>query len=194
LKAGDKFHRLTAVRVISINKWRKQRWEFICDCGKIHAAEASEVNRGSVKSCGCLRRDLATTHGGYGTAEYTAWRAMVQRCEYPSADRFPVYGGRGISVCPEWRDDFAAFLADVGLRPSPDHSIERIDTDGHYTPGNVRWATDEEQRRNKRSNIFAEVDGRRLVIADACKLTGIPASTAYDRVRRGISPEKAVRR
>jgi hypothetical protein len=75
---------------------------------------------------------------------------MIGRCENPNVERYPHYGGRGISICEEWRESFEAFLRDMGRKPSPDHSIDRIDVNGNYEPGNCRWATDSEQQRNKR--------------------------------------------
>jgi hypothetical protein len=89
-------------------------------------------------------------HGRCGTVEYRAWHNMKQRCLSPGHPKYRLWGGRGITVCERWRNSFAAFLADMGDRPSPHHSIDRIDDDGHYEPGNVRWATASEQRRNRR--------------------------------------------
>lgn len=89
-------------------------------------------------------------HGMYRTPTYRSWRAMLSRCENPNATGYGRYGGRGITVCDRWRADFTAFLADMGERPSIDHSIDRIDTDGNYEPSNCRWATRSEQQQNKR--------------------------------------------
>lgn len=95
-----------------------------------------------------------TKHGharkGSPAREYKTWVNMIGRCENPKVERYPAYGGRGIVVCRRWRRSFAAFLRDMGVKPTPKHSIDRIDVDGDYRPGNCRWATPEEQRANTR--------------------------------------------
>lgn len=88
-------------------------------------------------------------HGGVGTPEYAAWGAMVQRCTNPNHPRWKYYGARGITICTRWRESFAAFIADVGRRPEG-YELDRINNDGHYEPGNVRWTTKAESRRNRR--------------------------------------------
>lgn len=91
---------------------------------------------------------MGTSHGMSRTPEYRAWLNLIQRCENPREKDFHHYGGRGISVWPEWRASFAVFFTAVGRRPSPRHSLDRIDNDRGYEPGNVRWATQSEQMRN----------------------------------------------
>lgn len=118
---------------------------------------------------------------------------MRQRCENPRDRKYPEYGGRGITVCQSWRESYAAFLADVGRRPSPRHSLDRWpDNDGNYEPGNVRWAMPSQQVRNRRVTLKVNFQGREMPLADACELTGVSYSTAITRLRRGATAEDAL--
>ncbi len=120
-------------------------------------------------------------------SEYLAWRNMRRRCSAEYVREFHNYGGRGIEVCERWQNDFQAFLDDVGIRPSKDHSLDRIDNDGNYEPDNVRWATRKQQQRNTRANRLIEFDGRRMTIADWTDETGIAQDTIRGRLERGWS-------
>lgn len=126
-----------------------------CDCGNDTEVITTSLTTGNTKSCGCLDRDAksdrATTHGMSGTPEYQAWAKIHVRCGKSTDKSFKHYGGRGIAVCERW-GSFEHFFADMGPRPSSKHSIDRIDVDGDYEPGNCRWATDYQQARNKRDN------------------------------------------
>ena len=117
--------------------------------------------------------------------EYVAWKAMIARCERPGSISYRYYGGRGIRVCAKWKRSFEAFLEDVGLKPSPAHSIDRINNEGHYEPGNVRWATRREQRRNLRSNRWLTIRGVTQCLADWATEAGISRRCLYHRLKRG---------
>jgi hypothetical protein len=110
---------------------------------------------------------------------------MIQRCTDPSARRYDRYGGRGIYVCREWREDFWAFYSHVGPRPSNDHSIDRIDSNGNYEPGNVRWATQLEQQRNREIHHRVEWEGRTWVLSELAEAKGIAYNLLLSRVCRG---------
>jgi hypothetical protein len=123
---------------------------------------------------------------------YDLWNAMIQRCHNPRDARFELYGARGIVVCERWRVSFAAFLEDLGPRPSPGHSLERIDNEKGYESGNVRWATTKEQARNKRSNRFLTLNGVSLTIAEWAESAGMTRHQLGARLRSGWSLEEAL--
>lgn len=131
-------------------------------------------------------------HGGSYTQEYRAWQTMRLRCLNPANPAYGSYGGRGITVCERWRNDFNAFLADVGRKPSPKHEIDRIDNDGSYQPGNVRWVTRSENDRNRRNTTWVEYRGGRRRLIDLCEQFGIGTDTARCRLRAGWSVERAI--
>lgn len=161
---GRRFGRLTvlgeAEKYVSPSGKEMRRVKLRCDCGNESIAALHSLKSGYAASCGCYRTELAigsARHGearkGRPTREYRTWCNMIGRCENPNVDRYPHYGGRGISVCKKWRESFEAFLADMGRKPSPDHSIDRKNVNGNYEPGNCRWATDSEQQQNKRPRL-----------------------------------------
>jgi ribosomal protein S30 len=128
----------------------------------------------------------------YGTPEYNAWRSMIQRCNNPRTRSWKNYGARGIKVHPGWEENFEGFLADVGPRPSRRHSLDRIDNEGDYEPGNVRWSTPKVQARNKRTSRVLTVRGESATLAEWAERTGIGRSTIRQRLERGWSEERAV--
>lgn len=166
----------------------KPAWRCLCACGTECVVSANNLRNGSTSSCGCYRREHCATlfvrHGLAGTPEWLAWSHAKRRCSNPSHPSFARYGGRGIRMCDEWMEDFAAFLAHVGPRPSSEHSIDRIDNDGNYEPGNVRWATRREQQRNRRNTVTVLVDGRRRPLVAVAEETGVNAATLRARVKR----------
>jgi hypothetical protein len=152
---GKRFDHIVAqwpsARALNGGTW----WLCICDCGAVKSIRAEHLRSSRTKSCGCLKterwRQFATKHGLHRTAEYTAWQNMRARCLNENHKRFRDWGGRGISICERWNDP-VKFIADMGARPSPEHSVDRINNDGNYEPGNCRWATAMEQARNRGRN------------------------------------------
>jgi hypothetical protein len=121
------------------------------------------MRSGNTKSCGCLAADVRTKNGQTSMPEYRHWRSMIKRCSAPPSWKdYHSYGGRGIRVCQEWLDSFEAFAAHIGPRPSPRHSVDRIDNDRGYEPGNVRWATHSQQLRNTRRQHGGHSDAAKL--------------------------------
>lgn len=158
--AGQIFSRLTVLAQGPRYANGHARWFCLCACGKTTLVEAGNLRSGRQRSCGCLNDELRgkarTTHGhttnqfyNRQSPEYNTWQLMKSRCYYPKSNRYYRYGARGITVCRRWLDSFANFLADMGPKPSPRHSIDRINNDGNYEPTNCRWATTAEQRRNR---------------------------------------------
>lgn len=167
-------------------------WHCRCDCGTSSVVNGASLRIGNSGSCGCrvpeISREmgrLTATHGMTGTPEYAAWRSMKGRCHNPTDQGYGNYGARGIIVCDRWRDSFENFLADMGLRPSDNHSIDRINVNGNYEPKNCRWATTGEQSRNRRNNRWVTHQGQAMLLTDAAMAAGLPVSTVQSRMRKG---------
>lgn len=171
-----------------------------CDCGRTEK-EVRKYDLQQGKSLMCRKCSVAlskTVHGaspyGKATPEYITWVHMNQRCHNPKNKDYKNYGGRGIKVCDLWRESFEAFLMMVGRRPTPKHTIERIDSNGNYEPDNVRWATRAEQNLNMRSNVKLTIDGETKTVSEWARDPRVSVSqfTIYKRLERGWDPSAAV--
>lgn len=132
------------------------------------------------------------TVGSMHTRVYSCWHGIIQRCTNPKASGYRRYGGRGIQVCDRWRESFDNFLADMGDPPTPAHSIDRYpDKDGHYEPGNCRWATPKEQGNNTNANRLLTYDGRTQTLSQWADELGVKQNTLNYRLRRGWTLERA---
>lgn len=170
----------------------------VCECGGIKNVWPVNLARGVVRSCGCLPRvkfgekHSRFRHGLSNSLEYHSWSGMKSRCYNPSNAAYKNYGGRGIKVCDEWLQSFNSFMRDMGKKPSPKHSIDRINNNGDYEPGNCRWADDTAQARNKRNNRLITVLGVTGTAGMWSDISGLTQSAIKHRIKRGATPQDAV--
>lgn len=194
------FDRLTVVRkLLPQQSGDRVRWECRCRCGstKTVIGRTNQLTSGLLRSCGCLHREVvkknSTKHGLYGSREYSAWQNIIGRCCSQQHHAFHNYGGRGITICDEWKESFEAFYCDMGSRPSDDHSIDRKDNDKGYCKENCRWATRTEQQNNRRSNLIYEFDGEIKTLAEWCREYNADYMSVYQRITvTGMEFEDAI--
>lgn len=192
-------------RVLYVPCQPKQMKKWLCQCSCLTVREVDHYSilHGLTQSCGCLSPKKTSDRcfkplihvagpGSPHRSEYNIWHGLRSRCKNPKEPAFPKYGGRGITVCEAWDQSFEQFLADVGQRPSPKHTIDRIDNDRGYEPGNVRWSTRKEQNRNRRDNRYLCVDGQRRTLAEWSEITGLHVTVISDRLKAGWSVRDAV--
>lgn len=197
---GKKFGRLTVLDLSEKKSGRKSYWVCECECGNKKLVRSDSLKRGQVKSCGCLKDEqnkinlVRTTHGdtprGSHKRLYETWQGMKQRTYNHNNKSYARYGGRGISVCAEWRESYTNFRDwAIANGYSDDLTIERIDVNGNYCPENCRWATSKEQCNNRRTNVLIEWNGKTQNIEQWSEETGIPYKVLHDRYKRyGIKP------
>jgi len=159
-----------------------------CDCGNVVAVRNYHLKSGNSKTCGCSR---LKADGFSGDPIYSIWAGMIQRCENPNTLSFHNYGGRGISVCRRWKESVAAFAQDMGPRPDG-YTLDRVDNDGDYTPDNCRWASLQEQQRNKRTNRVIEFNGEKKLLVEWASEKGISVKALWFRLYDGWSVERAL--
>jgi hypothetical protein len=190
---GQRFERLLVISAAGKNKSKKLLWLCRCDCGVERIVAGNNLRSGDTRSCGCLNRQLAaerlTTHGGRKTLEYSSWTKAKQRCTNPNAINFHHYGERGIKFL---LDNFEEFLAHIGPKPGKEYSLDRIDNSGNYEYGNVRWATQKNQCRNKRNNRYLTYQNETLCVTDWAERLGLNRTTIRKRLRFGWSVERTL--
>ena len=184
---GRRFGKLLVKDFLGYKK-RRPFYKVICDCGVEKEVCYWELVRGQTQSCGCLHRklvgDMSRKHGLSKTRLYKIWLGIKKRCLNKNCSRYKYYGGRGINICNEWKDDFKSFSNWAQQNGYTDElSIDRIDVNGNYSPENCRWSTKEQQSNNTRSNKYLEYKGIKHSMSEWCKLLGLN----YYKIRSRIS-------
>lgn len=192
---GQRFGRWTAIEFVGKVKG-VPKWKCRCDCGTERLVWSVALRSGTSKSCGCFNLEALSkrqrTHGASDTLLYDVWVHMIQRCTNPNHKSYAYYGGRGIKVCDRWRRSFKAFVEDMGQRPSDELSIDRIDCNGNYEPGNCRWATSEQQSLNRRNAHLLTYQGRTQPLSAWAKEFGMPRDRLKMRLKLGWPLEDAL--
>lgn len=189
VSVGAVFGRLTAISLGT-----GKRWHCVCECGNTTLTSAQNLNSGKAKSCGCLAREIvskkSTTHGASDTRAHNTWSGIIQRCTNQNGKQWADYGGRGITVCDEWRD-FANFLRDMG-QPPGGFSIERLDNNAGYNKANCIWADKKTQQRNRRVNRLVTINGDTRCVAAWAEVLNVDIILVGSRLQRGWSEHRAL--
>lgn len=186
----QKFGKLTVIDSAPNDKHGNKRWKCQCECGNITFVDSHTLVSGRSKSCGCVHSELAknlnASHKMSNTRLYHCWIDMKSRCYNPKNKCFDIYGGRGISVCKEWKNDFEAFYNwSVANGYSDDLKIDRIDCDGNYEPSNCRWANDSIQANNRRNSHLVTYHGQTDTLDNMCRKLNINSKVVRGRLRNG---------
>lgn len=192
---GKRFGMLEVISFSGIKDGRAW-WLCNCDCGNTKMMAGSELSRGRCKSCGCLRaieNKSRAKHGMADTKIYSVYRSMMKRCYLKSSQQYNNYGGRGISVCDEWRFGFENFYDWVQTSGYQEGlSIDRINNNGDYCPENCRWATVQEQGNNRRTNVPVTIRGETHNMYEWAKMSGVSIQTIHYRLNRGLSEDELI--
>lgn len=180
---------------LTVLEWAgNSRWACACECGRTASILTANLKRGNSTSCGCIRNisssKRATKHGLYHTKAYKTWTSVKSRCLCPTSGRsYEQYGGRGITMDPVWAADPVAFVRDVGQPPTDNHTLDRIDNNKGYHPGNVRWATPLEQGSNKRNNRVVTFQGKTYTLSQLARYIAAECGVLPSQVRSAIEHE-----
>ena len=199
---GQSFSDLVALHPTDKRQYGNVVWACRCICGRLAEVSANRLRFSITKSCGCRKGRVTTTRnvtsskhghmrGNKPSPTYRAWRSMIARCEDSRHRNYPFYGGRGFRVNTLWRDSFEAFLADMGVRPDG-RTLDRKEPDLGYNPGNCRWATDDEQASNRRSNVYLSFNGETLTMAAWARRLGCKPSALRMRLAKGWLVDRAL--
>lgn len=200
---GRTYGRLTVLGFSRRDRNKALLWWCRCECGVVKEMVGASMKSGHAKSCGCYAKErtsevmsqLKIKHGMSYSSEYISWGGMLYRCGNPNCKHYAAYGGRGIKVCKRWMK-FENFYKDMGPKPGPKYSIDRIDNDGNYCKNNCRWSTNVDQCNNQRRSVFIEFNGKRQTISQWAVEIGIPPTTIANRMKNNrpleevLSPHK----
>ncbi len=191
-----KYGRLLVVDLSDKPSKASRYWKCLCDCGRVIDIQGTRLRSGKIMDCGCGKserlRKAATVHGLSKSPTWYSWKSMRDRCLNPNVSNYETYGGRGIRVCERWSDSFEAFLQDMGERP-PNTTIDRIDNDGNYEPGNCKWSSNEQQAVNRRTSLeFITYLGETRSLSEWSRILGIDYQKLYRRLKSGWSVERAL--
>lgn len=193
-RVGINFSNWTVLEIYQGGKHKKCLAR--CRCGNVKVVDLGNIKSGKSKSCGCVMKEVLSKKfkkPGRSWPEYAVWLTMRARCINPNNANYRNYGGRGIEVCERWAKSYEDFIADMGRRPSPNHSIERINNNGHYEPLNCRWATNLEQAKNKRRTKLVNFNGKLIAYSELCKKLAINLNSFRNRIYAyEETPQKAV--
>jgi hypothetical protein len=192
-----KFGKLLVIENKGIDKDGNSIWLCKCDCGNEKIYRRSQLLNKQVVSCGCWRKERLKKHGyrsdkKHIPKEYSIWQLAKDRCYNINNKRYKDYGGRGINICDEWKNNFEKFLKDMGNCPKNKNSIDRINNNGNYEPGNCKWSDNLEQANNKRNNHYVEFNGQIKTLAEWSRELNINYATIHSRLQRGWNIEKTL--
>ena len=202
--SNQRFGRLTAIEK-STNICGKTAWKCVCDCGNIAYVTTSNLTCNRIRSCGCIKQELLMrrniTHNQRHTRLYEVWKGIKQRCYNPKHRAYHNWGGRGIKMCEDWKNNFQSFYNwSYANGYSPENqkdeknklTIDRIDVNGNYEPSNCRWVTRKVQASNMRTNKLITINGETHCIAEWCRIYNVHTSNYYKKINKGMSPEEAL--
>ena len=176
---GKRFGRLVVIKRLENDKHYSACWLCKCDCGNIKSIKGNSLRRGLTVSCGCYHKETVTnrqtTHNSSKTRLFRIWQHMKARCYNPNYKFYSYYGGRGITICDEWRNDFISFQQwSLSHGYTDELTLDRINTNGNYEPDNCRWVTRKIQQNNNRRNLNFTINGETKTLAQWCEIYGVP--------------------
>ena len=194
---GQKFGKLTVIKRVENSKWNETRWLCKCECGNEAIVNYGKLAYKHTTSCGCYARELfvnnVSKHNLRKTRLYNIWAGMKQRCFNKNSKAYNRYGGRGITICNEWKNDFKKFYEWSMKNGYKDNlTIDRINNDGNYEPKNCRWADNKTQSNNRNNNVILEYNNEKHNIKEWCKIMNVTESALKHRLERGWDLEKAL--